>query len=325
VLAGLPELVEGVSQAQVVSELKVVSARIDPCFPGTAPPAAATCVKQVRLVVQPVVTAPDGVTTRDATLHLFYSLSDAAFAKAVQRLFVLDTLADAATDGPLDVHPVLKQQGLAGPYADTLRALLVEACSPQTLTRVAFMSVDQQGSTWRFGAFNVVSGALVEDLIPRMPMLKVQAFQEAGSSTFRNGSLIPAAANDSLSVLLSEREMRLTDERSLNKALTSALRIEHPERSSPKTIDCASCHVASRARRNAEAFHRLDSSGHVDRFTAPGFDLTRVDAVSDEPKALRAFGYFGRVSAFSQRTINESAAVALALEALRPKEVGALP
>lgn len=315
---GLPLLVEKQSGDELYRELRVISARVDPCFPGSAPPAAPSCVKQVRLVAQPVFVKDGVLTTRDATVHLFYSLDATTFSGVVQHLFALDEAAGPMTDGALDVHPVLRRQGLDGPYHGRVKAMLLEACGFATLTRVAFMSVDEQGRQWRFGAFNVVGGALVDDLIPRLPTLKVQAFQEFGTESFRNGSLIPAAPNDELDTLLSESSMRLLDPRTLNKALTSALRIEHPERSSPKTIDCASCHVASRARRNAETFHHVDSSGHADLFTAPDFDLSRIDAVKDDPKALRAFGYVGRDSAFSQRTINESAAVAKALEVLRP-------
>lgn len=316
---GLPLLVEGQDAGVLYEQLRVVSVRVDPCFPGTAPPEPPRCVKQVRLVAQPLHVKDGLVTTHDATVHLFYSLDDATFAAAVKTLFELDGASGGLTDGPLDVHPVVRRQGLDGPYHGKLKAMVLEACGLATLSRVAFMSVDEQSSAWQFGAFNVVGGALVDDLIPRLPMLKVQAFQELGTASFRNGALVPAAPNDPLDTLLSERAMRLADRRTLEKALTSALRIEHPERSSPKTVDCASCHVASRARRNAETFHQLDSTGHADLYAAPGFDLARRDAVNDEPRALRAFGYFGRDSAFSQRTINESAAVAQALEALRPR------
>lgn len=308
---GLPTLVERHDPGALYDELRVVSARVDPCFPSAAVEPA--CVRQVRLVAQPVITVDGGITTRDATVHLFYSLDERAFARTVARVLELDTLAGAATDGPLDVHPVMRRQGLDGPYHGKLQALILGECGAKTLTRIAFMSVDEDSRAWQFGAFNVVDGALVDDTIPRLPMLKVQAFQELGSETFRNGSLVPAAPNDPLDTLLSERSMRLADRRTLDKALTSALRIEHPARSSPKTVDCASCHVASRARANAERFHGLDSSEHADAFTSSSFELQRVDAVKDEPRALRAFGYFQNQSAFSQRTINESAVVAEAL------------
>jgi hypothetical protein len=315
---GLPELVEAVDQTRVMGELRVVSARIDPCFPGSAPPAPASCRKQIRLVVQPVFVHENAVTTRDATLHLFYELPDDAFFEVERVLFELDERAGEETDGPLDVHPVLAREKGQGPYTRTLRTLIETWCGPGTLVRVAFMSVNRDGDTWRFGAFNVSHSTLMADPIPRLSTLTVQAFQELGTETFRNGALIPPAPNDPLDTLLSESALRFADERTLGKALSSALRIEHPSRTSPKTIDCASCHVASRARRHAETSRRVDSSGHPDLFTDSEFDLTRRDGARDNPKALRAFGYFGRLSAFSQRTINESAAVARLLESQRP-------
>jgi hypothetical protein len=193
-------------------------------------------------------------------------------------------------------------------------------CGAQNLVRVAFMSVATQGANWRFGAFDVVNGALVAATIPRLTEATAQGVQEFGSAAFRNGQLLPTVAGDDLDVLLSESQMRLTDTRTLNRALTSALQIEHPDRSSPKTIDCASCHVASRARRNAEHQRQVDTSTWPDAFVAnQRFNLARVDGVSDDPKALRAFGYLGRLSALSQRTINESAAVAEALSRHRPE------
>jgi hypothetical protein len=281
-------------------------------------------VKQLRLVVQPVHAGDADVgfaeTTDDATLHLFYEVDDAAFDEVRGGLMGLKARAGAATVGrPLDVHPVMAQEGLGGPYAAQLKALLLRHCGVDRLTRVAFMSVATGGRAWRFGAFDVVQGALQATEIPRLKGLTAQNVQELGSADFRNGALIPAPSGDHLDVLLSDSTMRLADERTLRRALTSALRIEHPARESPKTIDCASCHVASRARRHAETYRNVDTSGWADAFAAsPRFDLRRVDAVGDEPVALRAFGYFGDRSALSQRTINESAAIAEALSAVGP-------
>lgn len=318
---GLPVIVEGADAGALYARSRVVSARVDPCFPGATPGA---CVKQVRLVVQPVLFggADAGFveTTEDATIHLFYELDDAAFSSVHRALWALkDRAGDATASKPLDVHPVMRAEGLAGPYASQVKDLVLQHCGAQNLTRVAFMSVAAFGRAWRFGAFNVVSGALVADEIPRLNGLTAQNVQEFGSPEFRNGSLLPAPPGDDLDVLLSESAMRLADERTLTRALISALRIEHPERESPKTIDCGSCHVASRARRHAEGYRAVDTSQWADAFHAsPRFDLRRVDGAEDDPSALRAFGYFGPRSALSQRTINESAVVAEALSASRP-------
>jgi len=323
-LDGLPVIVEGAEPGALYARTRVVSVRVDPCFPGSAPPAPPSCVKQVRLVAQPVLNGgPDAgfaETTEDATIHLFYALDDAAFDEVHRALWQLKAQAGATTDhAPLDVHPVMRAQGLDGAYAQAVKALVLEHCGAATLTRVAFMSVASFGRAWRFGAFNVDAGALVADEIPRLNGLTAQNVQELGTEEFRNGSLLPSPPGDDLDTLLSESALRLADQRTLTRALTSALRIEHPERSSPKTVDCGSCHVASRARRHAEASRQWDTTSWDDAFHAPPrFDISRVDGAGDDPTALRAFGYFGSRSALSQRTINESAVIAEALSARRP-------
>ncbi|MEW5739995.1 MAG: hypothetical protein AB1938_13770 [Myxococcota bacterium] len=320
----LPVIVEGADAGALFARTRVVGVRVDPCFPGSAPPAPPSCVKQLRLVAQPVL--PGGAdagfaeTTEDATIHLFYALDDAAFDEVHRALWRLKDSVGAATDGkPLDVHPVMAREGLSGAYASAVKELVRQHCGAQNLTRVAFMSVAQFGRAWRFGAFDVAAGALEADAIPRLNGLTAQNVQEFGTTEFRNGALLPSPPGDDLDTLLSESTMRLADPGTLGRALTSALRIEHPERESPKTIDCGSCHVASRARRNAEVRRGIDNSTHADAFHAPArFNLMRVDGAGDDPNALRAFGYFGSVSALSQRTINESAAVAEALSLSRP-------
>lgn len=305
-------LVELEPNADLFTQFRVVGARIDPCFPATA---TGGCIKQLRLVAQPVRNEQLQTTTADATLHLFYELTDAEFAFARETVLDLKALAGNATARqPLDVHPVMKSQGLGGAYATKLNGLLLAACGAQNLTRIAFMQLVQVDVAWNFGAFDVRNAALVADPIPRLAERTLQGVQEFGSTDFRNGTLQPAPSGDFLDVLLSESELRLTDQRTYDRAITSALKLEHPARSSPKTADCGSCHVASRSLRNARAERPVDLSAHADVFVAnPRFDLRRVDAVGDDPRALRAFGYFGRQSALSQRTINESAEVAEAL------------
>jgi hypothetical protein len=320
----LPLVVDGADVTTLYSTIRVISVRVDPCFPGSTPPAPPSCVKQVRLVAQPVFQGGDDAgfrtTTEDATLHLFYDLTQADFDDVHRALWRLKDSVGTATDHqPLDVHPVMQREGVDGPYFSSVRSLVLDHCGAQNLVRVAYMSVAQRGANWRFGAFDVVDGALVAAAIPRIDGAIVQGVQEFGNTEFRSGQLLPSVSGDDLDVLLSESEMRLTDTRTLNQALTSALQIEHPARSSPKTIDCASCHVASRARHNAERQRQVDTSSWPDAFTAdPRFDLRRVDAVGDDPKALRSFGYLGPRSALSQRTINESAVIATALSRTRP-------
>lgn len=306
----LPSLVSGLSNEQLWPTFRVVGARFDPCFPASA---SGGCIAQLRLVAQPLVASTPGSTsTEDGTLHLFYALSDADLGLARTRLAALRQLAAGATDHqPLDVHPVMKREGLQGAYATALDALLLELCGRQNLSRVAFMKLVQADVAWRFGAFDVTDGALVEDLIPRLDAQLEQGVQEFGTDDFRSGQLQPEAVGDPFPTLLAESELRLTDQRTFDRAVNAGLLIEHPGKSSPKTIDCGSCHTVSRALRNAKKERPFDATQFDNHFEGnPRFDLRRVDQAGDDPRALRAFGYFGDRSALSQRTINESAVVA---------------
>ena len=308
----LPGLVTTQDAGALFPKYRVVSVRIDPCFPKEP---TSGCIKQIRLVAQPLVVESLTTTTLDGAIHLLYALTDAEFESARVTLTQLKALAAGATDArPLEVHPVIRAEGLSGPYATTLHAMVTRLCGEQNLTRVAFMRLIQEDTAWRFGALNVEAGNLVADSIPRLGSVMQQGVQEFGNTDFRSGELQPAATGDDLSVLLSESALRLTDTRTYERAVTSALRIEHPARSNPKTIDCASCHVASRALHNARKERPVDTSAHPDAYAGnPRFDLRRVDAAGDDPRAMRAFGYFKTQSALSQRTINETAGVAEAL------------
>jgi hypothetical protein len=113
--AQLPTLFEGVDNPTLYNALRVVSLRVDPCFPGSTPPAPPVCRKQIRMVAQPLVQeGADGGAfslasdTEDATVHLFYDLSDAQFDRVLEGIKDLKRQAGAASRGPLNVHPVMK-------------------------------------------------------------------------------------------------------------------------------------------------------------------------------------------------------------------------
>lgn len=304
----------------IYSGMRVISARIDPCFPINKKGEPLQCKKQIRLVAQilEATATGGGVTTRDGTIHLFYDLADAEWSRVVEGAFALKELAKTATDGkPLDVHPVMKAEGLGGAYAAKLNALIKDLCGEQNLSRVAFMVAGQDGKNWNFGAFNRKAAVLEADPIPRFMDKNEQALQEHGNEERRNSEMIPSPTNIDLTTILSYTELQLSDDLTLARAAKEALLIENPEKETPQTIDCASCHVASRALTVAAKQRNIDLTSFADRYVAPArFDVRRVDTVVNNPFAQRAFGYFGADTALSQRTINESAAIA---DALSPK------
>src|SRR5262245_28783787 len=109
-----------------VADVRIVSARIDPCF---GPSIGAPCKPQIRLAGQPRIASGSTVQTVDATVHLFYDLSDAELSAAVVRLRALKAMSPLETAyQPLGIHPVISREGLTGPYALALRALLRDLC-----------------------------------------------------------------------------------------------------------------------------------------------------------------------------------------------------
>ena len=114
---GLPAHLERGADSSLHAPLdgvRVVAARVDPCFAATP----GECRKQLRLVAQPF--HPTGSPPRviDATVHLFYDLSDSQFTDLVAGLRALKQRAGAMTAcQPLQVHPVMVKEGLGGEYA----------------------------------------------------------------------------------------------------------------------------------------------------------------------------------------------------------------
>jgi hypothetical protein len=313
----------------IYSGMRVISARVDPAFPTDTmnPP---TLRQQIRLVAQ-IVEEQDGgvIGTRDGTLHLFYNMSQAQFAEITEGLGKLKQIAGDDTKGkPLDVHPTMKQQGLDGTYAAALSKLITDHCGEQNLFRVAFMVAKQDGKSWKFGAYLNKSGTMQEDVIPRTgasqtDLKKEQTQTENGTEDNRNTSFDPVAVDsnnqpDDLPTLLVNQDLQLADDMTVSRAVTEALHIENPDKETPQTIDCASCHAASRALTTAKTELQLNMTQYAtDAYAAPSrFNTARVDGVGQNPFAQRAFGYFGNLTAFSQRTINESAAIA---DKLSPK------
>ncbi len=307
---------EVLTASAIYSELRIISARVDPCFPTNKKDEPLKCSKQIRLVAQIIEEQTGAITTRDGTIHLFFDMTDSEWPQVIEGVTALKKLAGAATDGkPLDVHPVMKSEGLDGAYAKRLAQLITDFCGEQNLSRVAFMISGKDGKNWTFGAFNRKGATLEADPIPRFTDKKEQQVQEHGNETRRNSEMVPTPTNIDLTTLLVYTDLQLADDLTLRRATKEALLIENPDKETPQTIDCASCHLVSRALTFASGNRNIDlASFTTERYLAqPRFDMHRVDAAKDNPFAQRAFGYFHADSALSQRTINESAAIADAL------------
>jgi hypothetical protein len=292
--------------------MRVVSVRLDPCFPGLGTEEAA-CQNQVRLVMQPVVPAVSGpgLTTLDLAVHLFYALGREELAGMLQELTDLRVASGLApSEGPVGVHPALAREGMKGTFATALRALLLRHAGKDNLTRVTFMGTEQVGQVWRFGGFDRQDGKLVAMQIPLV---------DVREETFRNGDLDgvsfdraatspPSPAADDVRLLFNPGALATATDEARRAAYQSALRIENPTRHSPESIDCATCHITMAARRFAERAHGLSPEGVDGRYTHPRA-LPLAGATVERTDELRAFGYFDARPSISQRAVNETAEV----------------
>jgi len=315
--AAAPDLALGFpfTPTDTYASLRVVGVRVDPCFPADASEAPA-CLRQIRLVLQPVIQDEAGaLTTIDAAVHALYVLDDALWEDLLLDLGALRELTGGGTQGqPLQVHPVLSAEGLTGPYASALRTLILKAAGEATLSELAFMVLTKVDTTWGFSKLKRL-GTTFEPVV--VPLLDVQ--EQTTSMNLLDPAAVPPprsfiispAPTGSLIHLLADTS---TDQSLVESAVREALLIDNPTSpKNPQTMDCVSCHLATRNRSYIEQVRQIDTSTWQERFTADDYDLRRTDEVGDDPRSLRSFGYFQRRSSIGERVIHESALVARAL------------
>lgn len=292
-----------------VTDARVVGARVDPCFVATSAPGP--CRKQIRLVAQPLTETG----TFDASLHLFYDLDDAEFAKLVTELRALKSKAGAETDcKPLGLHPMMAKEGLAGPYATELRSLLLAHVGASNLTRVASMQLKTAGVTWLFAADDVAGQTVMSVAIPGLAA-DATGQSVSLSDTELNHLDFATAEGSKLPLLFRSGELQNAAVQAIEASVGEAFAIENPQRKSVGTIDCVSCHVADRGRRLAQELRGVSSVTTGEPYSRGGFVLD----VADDGKRFnsqRAFGYFDATPSINHRTANESAEVARAINGM---------
>lgn len=306
----MPKLHFGRTNDAAYDGLRVVSVRLDPCFPRPEPGRA--CAPQIRMVLQPIFRASevDALFADDAAIHTFYALDADELEHVLDEVVALRTEAGFASFADrLDVHPILASEGLDGSFGRDLKALLLRHAGEDNLTRATFMAFEGFANTWRFGGFDVEDGIAIAMTIPTLETTE-QTFLnwDLFGETFLRVEVEPAlAASDDLGPLLSEPSARDGSE-AVEAAFDAAIRIENPEHHTPETIDCVSCHLATSARGFAERTLGFRSDAHRDAYLVDA-DLSLPSATSYGTNVLRAFGYFDRHPAVSQRTVNETHAV----------------
>ncbi|MFO0558090.1 MAG: hypothetical protein U0269_29920 [Polyangiales bacterium] len=307
--------------------LRVVSVRLDPCFPGIGPQGPAPCQTQVRVVFQPITSGFDAsmvASTDDAAIHAFYVVSRQeldAFADGLSALKAQHGASgDRVTLGP---HPIIERQGLSGPFADGVRSLLLRYAGAQNLRRVTFMTLEQFRLRWMFGGFDIAADQTLSPmLIPQTPSATRQVFTnfDTTGGSFEHGEASPASGSpEELAAFFQSTTFRSLTAEQQRGAFRRTLTIENPTSHSPDTIDCVTCHVAPAARVWAQRELGLQPERETDRYFADGARYASADEPQTSTIALRAFGYVGRTPTVSRRTVNESVLVLRALSADRDR------
>jgi hypothetical protein len=303
-----PELTLYADKAGQYAALRVVSVRVDPCFPSLVDAPNPSCRFQVRLVLQPIY-EDAGVYAEDAAVHVFYDLPAGDFIDLLADLLELQSVPKNA---PLAVHSSIANEGLDGPSATGLRATLLAHIGANRLTRMTFMQLTGKKNAWVFGGFDFDGATATPIAILNLGVTE-QTFTNnpLGDPLGFAGSVTPSltGAPEDLSPLYDSATASQSDDDTLWPLYESALRIENPTRHSPESVDCVSCHTAQPARLWLDRNTALGTKPSEFRFTS-SFDLTVPAPIEDTTSVLRAFGWLGTRPAVSARVVNESAAVA---------------
>jgi hypothetical protein len=305
---------------------RVVAARVDPCFPSLAllesDPSA--CRRQMRLVAQPIREEGGVVYAADSAIHLLFDLTEPQFTAMIDELLAMRGARAFDPTEVLDVHPVLADEGDDGPFGAMVRAWILRHAGTATLSQVTFVRGDEN-FVWQFGGFRVQSdGSLLPIEIDGLHVAPGDAI-DVQRLRFNFGPTSPSPATDLSDGIASlfgipagTRDMPYwvyPSEPEVHAGLEAAFRIESPREVDADHADCVTCHLAGPVRIRAESMGHT-SEGRL-RFRS-GWDLSLSsdDAVLGRPNRIRAFGYSREGATISQRTVNESAAVADALNAM---------
>jgi hypothetical protein len=172
------------------------------------------------------------------------------------------------------------------------------------------------GRQWDFAIHTRVGGELARDDIPRLSLGLQQVFDDS-TEMVRSIRLSPPPAELDLEIglLLDGARWERATDATWTSAIASSLRIDNPELTRVPDLDCASCHLATRARRAAMAVRPVDVALLPEAFDG-GAATAAGDAGGSSSRAVMSFAYLGRDPMVSDRTLNESVVAARRLDAL---------
>jgi hypothetical protein len=333
----LYDAVEGIGSASpseqraAYADLRVVAMRLDPCFASLDPdPHGNGCTSQLRLVFQEVTATGGKTTAADSGLHVFYAISrDDLIAMVGQIQALREASAPGERLGGLAPHPIIVREGLDGPMAAGVRDAILQYAGAGEITRVTSFSLGNT-NLWDFFAFDVA-----DPLAPTVSFRSVPTIEPGLSPVFQRGDGMGADTSDTVdgefapvtssadgfAPLANETTAAAMTSDARKAAFDGLVRVDHPAKNSPETIDCATCHLATPVSAMiAEPLYGLVERDDPDAFHADGTfvlpgEMTPTFLHGDRPFNLHAFSYVGADPAINQRTVNETAAIVRYLDA----------
>lgn len=325
ILEHLPRLSLVEDNILLLSQLRVIGVRFDPCFPLNPP--KNSCQPQIRLVWQPIEKNGDqaGTRTVDVTIHSFYNLTKEELNSALAQIQSLnEEFKVSHKDAILNIHPVLQSRGLDSPYGTKLLSIIRSVTGNTRLVRVTSMAQVWFGNVWSFSGNDIVDGKMVPMVIPRTSATTQTFFNKAiTTASFSEAGMDPVFEGvDSLAFLVQNSDpQNPIDQKKALAAYASATRAENPLLHSPNTVDCVSCHIAQPAKLSARTkFPALDFDAATDtvKFKSK-YNLSNItNSSTDKTTLLRSFGYAGDAPVISQRVVNETAQILELLEKNTP-------
>jgi hypothetical protein len=316
----------------ITRQLRVVGVRIDPCFRDQF---IDECKRQIRFSWQPVVLFKDHWVTLDSAVHTFYTLNENEWSSLIGELQNLEAPYSALTRAqPLQPHPALVKEGLAGSFAKGLRKILSKYATTSHITRAASTKVNgvahdngDPGDLWDFamGELNA-QGMLTQAFIPNVlhgVAGENPVFETVGNSSqdgmdfqpYHN----PATEGPSTTSPLkkgTENILKLfmgpISSRDAAHLYRSALRLQQPGIHLPGTTDCVSCHASTSAKvvlgqqLDENTRNKIDKS-ILSQWSGSRFNLENTSVKQGDTRIMRALGYAGTDPAISWRVIYESA------------------
>lgn len=274
--------------------------------------------------------------TSDFAMHLIFEVpvenQASTLTQLVSDLRVLKGSSSIETTGePLSVHPTMSREGIGaeGKYAKLLRQTILKYTGGTKLTSIAFSGLLGGDKSWGFMSVPVDSktqtvGAHVK--IPDLPSQR-QANRMSGLSsccTFDPPLITEEPNMQTMGTFLIKTaqikpggddllkfQQDKANIQEFKQNLKLSLKLENPSAQSQFEGNCVSCHVATPFKHLSATNMNQDISQIADYLT-PNGKTTKADlkSLNVSPWRVRNFGYLNEIPIISQRTINESAAVA---------------